>query len=526
MSATAPALDPRRWQALVFIAMAQLLVNLDHTIINIALPSAQTDLGISDGNRQWAITAYALAFGGLLLFGGRIADLWGRRRTFVTGLVGFAAASVLGGAATEQWMLYSARALQGTFAALLAPAALSLLAVLFTDAAERGKAFGIYAAVSGSGAAIGLLLGGALTDYLNWRWSLYVLIPFALVAAAGAVLTIREPAEGRNRSPLDVPGTILSTVGLVALVYGFAHAEESGWGDARTLGLLAGALVLLVAFVVLESKVRHPLLPLRVLTDRNRGGAFLALGLAIIALFGIFLFLTYYLQVVKAYSPVTTGLAFLPLSVGLIAGSTQIGARLLPRVAPRALMVPGLLAAAVGLLLLTQIDVDSSYATLVLPGQLLFGLGLGATMIPAISLATVGVRPSDAGVASAMVNTSQQIGGAIGTALLNTIAASVTGTYVASHAAGAADAGRVQLDGMVSGFTTAFWWSAGIVLVAALLVAVCVTAGPLGGPPAAEGPGDGDGADAGAGDSAGAGAGAEGSAAAGGAPRPAPVSGA
>lgn len=486
MSATASALDPRRWKALVFIAMAQLLVNLDHTIINIALPSAQTDLGISDGNRQWAITAYALAFGGLLLFGGRIADLWGRRRTFVAGLAGFAAASVLGGAATEQWMLYTARALQGTFAAFLAPAALSLLAVLFTDAAERAKAFGIYAAVSGSGAAIGLLLGGALTDYLNWRWSLYVLIPFALVAAAGALLTIREPADGRNRAPLDVPGTVLSTVGLVALVYGFAHAEESGWGDARTIGLLVGSLVLLVAFVVLESKVRAPLLPLRVLTDRNRGGAFLALGLAIIALFGIFLFLTYYLQVVKDYSPVMTGLAFLPLSVGLIAGSTQIGARLLPRVAPRMLMVPGLLVSAVGLLLLTRIDVDSSYAALVLPGQLLFGLGLGATMIPAISLATVGVAPSDAGVASAMVNTSQQIGGAIGTALLNTIAASVTGAYVASHASGA----RVRLEGMVSGFTTAFWWSAGIVLVAAALVALCVTVGPLGGPEAAQDPAD------------------------------------
>ncbi|MEU6112298.1 MFS transporter [Streptomyces albidoflavus] len=478
-AATTPTTDPKRWKALIFIAMAQLLVNLDHTIVNIALPSAQTELGISDGNRQWVITAYALAFGGLLLFGGRIADLWGRRITFVTGLAGFAAASVLGGAATEQWMLYTARALQGVFAALLAPAALSLLALLFTEAAERAKAFGIYAAVSGSGAAIGLLLGGVTTDYLNWRWSLFILIPFALVAAAGALLTIREPGAASERAPLDVPGTVLSVLGLISLVYGFSSAESNGWTDPTTLGMLAAALVLLVAFVAVEARVAHPLLPLRVITDRNRGGAFLALGLAIIGLFGIFLFLTYYLQVVKGFSPVLTGLAFLPLSVGLIAGSTQIGAKLLPRVAPRALMVPGLVASAAGVLLLTQLEADSSYPLLVLPAQLLFGLGLGTTMIPAISLATVGVRPADAGVASAMVNTSQQVGGAIGTALLNTIAASATASYLATHSGPAAEA---ELAAMVDGFTAAFWWSTGIVLVAAALVALCVTVGPLGGP--------------------------------------------
>ncbi|MEU2438921.1 MFS transporter [Streptomyces rubradiris] len=472
--------DPRRWKALAFIAMAQLLVNLDTTIVNIALPSAQADLGISDGNRQWIVTAYALTFGGLLLLGGRIADLWGRRRTFLTGLIGFAAASVLGGAAGDQVLLFAARALQGAFGALLAPAALSLLAVLFTDPQERGKAFGLYAAISGSGAAIGLLLGGVLTEYLDWRWTLYVLAPVALLAAAGAAAVIREPAGARNRSPLDLPGAVLSTLGLAGLVYGVTRAESHGWDDTTTIALLAGAVVVLVLFVVLQAKAKAPLLPLRVVTDRNRGGAFLSLGLAIIGLFGLFLFLTYYLQVVKGYSAVLTGVAFLPLTVGLMAGSTQIGARLLPRVPPRLIMGPGFLLAALGLLLLTQLETDSSYALFVLPGQLLFGLGLGTAMIPAISLATIGVRPGDAGVASAMVNTAQQIGGAIGTALLNTIAAGVTAAYVDAHAGEEAALSA----GMVDGFTTAFWWSVGILLVAAVVVLAAVNARAPGGPEA------------------------------------------
>ncbi len=287
---TALTPDPGRWKALVFIALAQLMVVLDATIVNIALPSAQQDLGISDGNRQWVITAYALAFGGLLLFGGRIADLWGRKRTFIVGLAGFAAASALGGAATGEAMMLGARALQGAFGALLAPAALSLLAVTFTDAKERAKAFGIYGAIAGGGGAVGLILGGFLTEYLNWRWTFFVNIPFAVVAAVGAYLVVREPADGRNRSPLDVPGVILSTLGLVALVYGFTRAESEGWSDAGTIGLFVGSAVLLLAFVVTESRVKSPLLPLRVLADRNRGGVYLSLGLAVIAMFGLFLF--------------------------------------------------------------------------------------------------------------------------------------------------------------------------------------------------------------------------------------------
>ncbi|MEU9283142.1 MFS transporter [Streptomyces sp. NPDC048275] len=478
--ATPDTANANRWKALVFIALAQLMVVLDATIVNIALPSAQQDLGISDGNRQWVITAYALAFGGLLLFGGRIADLWGRKRTFVTGLIGFAGASALGGAATNEAMLLGSRALQGAFGALLAPAALSLLAVMFTDAKERAKAFGIYGAIAGGGGAVGLILGGFLTEYLNWRWTFFVNIPFAIVAAAGAYFVIREPAGSRNRSPLDIPGVVLSTLGLVSLVYGFTRAESDGWGNSMTIGLFVASALLLAAFVLVESKVKAPLLPLRVITDRNRGGVYLSLGLAIIAMFGLFLFLTYYLQIIKGFTPVKTGFAFLPMIVGMITGSTQIGARLMTRVAPRLLMGPGFLAAAVGMLLLTQLEIDSSYAGLILPAMLLLGLGMGTAFMPAMSLATFGVEPRDSGVASAMVNTSQQVGGAIGTALLNTIAASATTSYIEDHVAGATSASQrqlVQAQGMVQGYTSAIWFAVGILVVAALIAVTLINTG-------------------------------------------------
>ncbi|MFJ7630462.1 MFS transporter [Streptomyces sp. NPDC097595] len=470
--------DPSRWKALAFIALAQLMVVLDATIVNIALPHAQTALGITDANKQWVITAYALAFGGLLLFGGRIADLWGRKRTFVVGLIGFALASALGGAAQNQGMLFGSRALQGVFGALLAPAALSLLAVMFTDAKERAKAFGIYGAIAGGGGAVGLILGGFLTQTLNWRWTFFVNIPFAIVAAAGAYFVIREPAGSRNRSPLDIPGVVLSALGLVSLVYGFTRAESAGWSDALTVGSFVAAGVLLLSFVLTEAKVKSPLLPLRVVMDRNRGGVYMSLGLAVIAMFGLFLFLTYYLQVVKGYSPIKTGFAFMPMIAGMITGSTQIGARLMTRVPARKLMGPGFLTAAVGMLLLTQLDIDSSYAAVILPGQLLLGLGMGTAFMPAMSLATHGVEPRDAGVASAMVNTSQQVGGAIGTALLNTIAASAATAYATSHAAlGAKNPELLKLQSMVHGFTGAIWWAVGILVVAAAIALTFVNAG-------------------------------------------------
>ncbi|MEU5440101.1 MFS transporter [Streptomyces griseofuscus] len=476
----APSGDANRWKALVFIALAQLMVVLDSTIVNIALPSAQKDLGISDGNRQWVVTAYALAFGGLLLFGGRIADKWGRRRAFLTGLIGFALASALGGLAVSGPMMFGARALQGVFGALLAPAALSLLAVMFTDAKERAKAFGIYGAIAGGGGAVGLILGGFLTEYLDWRWTFFVNVPFAIVAALGATLVIREPEGGRNRAPLDIPGVLLSTLGLVALVYGFTRAESNGWGDALTISMFVASAVLLLSFVLVESRVKAPLLPLRVVRDRNRGGIYLSLGLAIIGMFGLFLFLTYYLQIVQGYSPVKTGFAFLPMVAGMITGSTQIGARLMTRVRARFLMGPGFLVAGLGMLLLTQLEIGSSYTTLLLPAMVLLGLGMGTAFMPAMSLATTGVEPRDAGVASAMVNTSQQVGGAIGTALLNTIAASAKSSYLKDHIAGATTKPQQQLVGlqsMVHGYSTAIAFAVGILAVAALIAFTFVNAG-------------------------------------------------
>lgn len=476
MSETAHA---QRWKALAFIAIAQLMVVLDGTIVNIALPTAQADLGISDANKQWVITAYALVFGGLLLFGGRIADMWGRRRTFITGLIGFAAASALGGAAANEAVLFGARALQGAFGALLAPAALSLLAVMFTEPKERAKAFGIFGAIAGGGGAVGLILGGALTEYLNWRWTFFVNIPFAAVAVFGALRVIREPAGSRNNSSLDIPGALLATSGLVSLVYGFTVAESDGWGAGKTIGLFVAAVVLLASFLFVESRVKAPLLPLRVVTDRNRGGVYLSLGLAIIAMFGLFLFLGYYLQVVQGFSALKTGFAFLPMIAGMITGSTQIGARLMNRVRPRLLMTPGFLLAALGMLILTQLEVGSSYAGLILPAEILLGLGMGTAFMPAMSLATHGVQPRDAGVASAMVNTSQQVGGAIGTAMLNTIAASATTAWIAGHAAESRTLGKQGFinAAAVHGYSTAIWWAAGILAVSAIIAFTFITAG-------------------------------------------------
>ena len=466
--------DPRRWKALLFIAIAQLMVILDATIVNIALPSVQADLGITDGNRQWVITAYALAFGGLLLLGGRIADTWGRKRTFLTGLVGFAAASAIGGAAVNEAMLYLSRGLQGAFGALLAPAALSLLAVTFTNPKERAQAFGIFGAIAGGGAAVGLTLGGVLTEYADWRWVFFVNIPIAAVAVVGGMAEIRDHG-GRNRSPLDIPGALLGTAGLVALVYGFTRAESHGWTEGWTLAMFVATAVLLASFVVTERKVSAALLPLRVVLDRNRGGAYLTMALMMIAMFALFLFLTYYMQVVQDYSAMRAGVAFLPMVGGMLIGSTQIGARLVTRIPARMLMGPGLLTAAAGMLILTQLQIDSSYL-LILPALVLLGIGMGTTFMPAMSVAVHGVEARDTGIASAMLNTSQQVGGAIGIALLNTIAAGATTAYLAANAASGAPE-LVQLEGLVHGFTTAIWWAVGVLLLAAAVAVTLVNAG-------------------------------------------------
>jgi EmrB/QacA subfamily drug resistance transporter len=467
--------DNRRWWALVVIALAQLMVVLDMTIVNIALPSAQADLGMSDGNRQWVITAYTLAFGGLLVHGGRVADLVGRRNTFVVGLLGFAAASALGGAAAGQGMLFGARALQGVFAALLAPSALSLLATTFTDPKDRGKAFGIFGAIIGAGAAVGLLAGGFLTQYLNWRWCLYVNIPIALVAFFGA-LALLAPGERHPDARLDVPGALLGSAGMLSLVYGFSEAESRGWRDGLVVGLLVAGVVLLAVFGWWQTRARVPLLPMSVVRDRQRIGAFLTVLLTTIGMFGVFLFLTYYMQGVLGYSPVKTGLAYLPITVGMITGSTQVAARLLNRVPPRTLMVPGLLLAAGALAIIAQVGTEPAYASHVLPAMLMLGLGMGTAMMTSVSLATGSVAPRDSGAASATFNTAQQVGGSIGTALLNTIAASVTARYLTAHAGPGVNRRALQAEATVHGFNVATWWAMGALLLAALIAGVVVNA--------------------------------------------------
>jgi EmrB/QacA subfamily drug resistance transporter len=474
-SAGADDESARRWLILGVVCLGQLMVVLDATVVNIALPTAQHDLAFSNADRQWVVTAYSLAFGGLLLLGGRLSDLFGRKRMLIIGMVGFAAASALGGAAVGFGMLLAGRAIQGAFGAMLAPAALSTLTVTFTNPAERGKAFGVYGAIAGAGGAVGLLLGGVLTEYLSWRWCLYVNVVFSLVAVTAAVRLLRnQPGDPGVR--LDPPGTVLVVAGLICVVYGLSEAETKGWGAPLTIALLVAGVVLLVAFVLVERRVAHPLLPLRIVLNRFRGGAYLAIGLSGTGMFGIFLFLTYYLQLILRYSPVTTGLAFLPMIAALIASSTTSSGVLMPRLGPRILVPTGLVIAAGGLVILaTQLSVTASYLASILPALLVVGVGLGVVFGCALNTATYGAAPADAGVASAMVNTCQQVGGSVGTALLNTIAASALASYLLVHGhSPAATAGAA-----VHSYVVAFWVSAAIFVAAAVVSGLVLRPGVL-----------------------------------------------
>jgi EmrB/QacA subfamily drug resistance transporter len=467
-TSSTPAPDPRRYWSLAVIAIAQLMIVLDASVVVVALPSAQRALHISLADRQWVMSAYTLAFGSLLLLGGRIADYLGRRRMFIVGLIGFGAASALGGLAQNPAMLFGARALQGAFAAVMAPAALSLLTVTFTEARERARAFGVYGAIAGGGAAIGLVLGGTLTQLASWRWTLLINVPIALIAAVAASRFIRE-SRVHVRSGYDIPGAIAVTSGLFLLVYGFTTAGTDGWGAGLTVTLLVGAALALGSFIAIELRSAHPLLPMRVVLDRNRGGSFLASLLVGSAMLGTFLFLTYFMQGTLGYSALKTGFAFLPFSFGIIAGA-GVASRLLPRVGPRRLIVVGLVLASGGLLWFTGLSVGSTFVANVLPSEILVSLGMGMAFVSLSNTALVGVDPSDAGVASALVNATQQVGGALGTALLNTVAATAATTYLAHHVL---SGGTVQ-KAAVHGYTTAFSISAGLLLLAALTAGLLI----------------------------------------------------
>jgi EmrB/QacA subfamily drug resistance transporter len=470
----------RRWLVLGVIALAQLMVVLDLTIMNIALPSAQRALHFTTVDRQWVVTAYTLAFGSLLLLGGRLADLLGRKTTFLIGLVGFAGVSAIGGASVNFPMLLIARACQGAFAALLVPSALSLLTTTFTEQKDRGKAFGIYGAIAGAGGALGLLLGGALTEYLSWRWTLYVNLIFAAIAfIGGASLLKRQPSPVKPR--LDVPGVFLVSGALFCLVYGFSNAASHNWHAPSTWGFLVAGVVLGVAFALWQGRAAHPLLPPRVVLDRNRGGAYLSMFIAAAGLFGTFLFLTYYLQQGLGYSPLVTGVAFLPISGGLILAANLSTIVLMPRVGPRPLVAVGMTAAAGGAAWLAQLGPHTGYGAGVLGPLILSGVGLGLVIAPAINTGTFGVGPQDAGVASATVTVGQQLGASVGTSLLNTIFASAITSYIAAHLAAARLLGRPALTGLAlaHGYDTAFWWTAGIFAVGAVVGGLLLRSGPL-----------------------------------------------
>jgi EmrB/QacA subfamily drug resistance transporter len=475
--------DPRRWLILGTVSLAQLMVVLDIAIMNIALPSAQRALGFSTADRQWVLTAYALAFGSLLLFGGRLGDLLGRKIMFLAGALGFAVASAVGGAATSFGMLVGARATQGAFGALLAPAALSILSTTFSDPKERGRAFGVYGAIVGAGGAIGLVLGGILTEYLSWRWCLYVNLFFAGLAVLGGVLLLARQRT-RTRPGLDLPGAALVSASMFSLVYGFSNAASHSWSTPSTYGFLAAGVALLAGFGFWQARAASPLLPPRVVLDRNRGGAYLAVLIVGVGMFGIFLFLTYYMQQTLGYSPVVSGVAFLPVIAMVVLAANLSNVVLLPRFGPRPLVTAGMLLAAASLVWLTRIGMHSSYATAVLGPLMVAGLGFGFTIAPSMNTGTFGVAPQDAGVASATLNTGQQVGGSVGTSLLNTIFASAVAQYLASHLNPATvvhghPAPSLTQMSLIHGYTTGFWVAAAIFGGGALICGTLLRSGPL-----------------------------------------------
>lgn len=451
----------RRWWALAILTLSQLMVVLDVTIVNIALPSAQTELGFADEGRHWLVTGYALAFGSLLLIGGRLSDYFGRWRMLVIGLVGFALASALGGFADGLPALLSARVLQGAFGALLAPAALSLVSTTFEDRRSRLRAFAVFGAVSSAGGAVGLLLGGLLTEYLSWRWCMWVNLPIAVVALAGMWLIRKQPVLERTR--LDLPGAATSVLGMVALVFGLAMAEHNGWGSIATLGPLLAGVILIAVFVLIERRAAHPLLPLRVILDRNRGAANLVGLLVNGGLFAVFLFSTYYLTEGLGYSPLQTGLSFIPVVAGIIVTSTLAGSAVAARFGPRSVITTGSVIAALGLVWQTTAGLDSAFVPDLLPGLTLYGLGLGLVFGRLQEAATARAERRDVGVASAMINASQEVGGAAGTALVSSLAAAAAAAFVAT----APQSATLSASATVESYQAALWAAFALYVVAA-----------------------------------------------------------
>ena len=487
--ATAGGGNRRLGLALLVIATAQLMVVLDATIVNVALPHVQRALGFSGTGLEWVVNAYAVTFGGLLLLGGRAGDILGRRRVFVFGLLLFSAASLLGGFATSQWWLLTARAVQGVGGAVIAPTALALITTNFPEGGERNRAFSVYAAMAGAGSAVGLLLGGILTTYVSWRWCFFVNVPIGIVVAAAAPRVLAESPRRPGR--IDVAGAVTGTGGVALLVYGLSKAATgadgiSHWGDAQVLASLAASVVLLVSFVLIEMRSSRPLLPMRVLADRNRSGAYLIMLCVATGLFGLFFFLTLFIQTVLGYSAIRAGIAYLPFAVGVVIASA-LASQLVPRIGPRPLIVAGSAMVAGGMFWFSRLTEHAGYASHLLGPQLVSSFGLGLVFVPLALVALHNVAEQDSGVASSLLNTAQQVGGAIGLALLGTVAwtavANSVRTQVAHAAAAAAKAGQplpkpgtpppasIYDHALTVGFSRAFVVAAGIGLLA-LLIAI------------------------------------------------------
>ena len=454
-----PQIKRRLGPALVVIATAQLMLVLDGTIVNVALPSIQKSLGLAVSDLNWVITAYALTFGGLLLAGGRAGDLFGRRRVFRIGLMLFTLASLFGGFATGATTLIVARALQGAGAAIAAPNALALLTTTFPAGPARNKALGVYGSMAGLGSVIGLLLGGALTEYLSWRWILFVNIPIAVAVLLGSTVLV----EGeRDHGRIDLPGAITATFGLGSLVYAINRATAHGWGDGVTLAFLTAAAVLIGAFLVIQPRSPAAMLPPRILADRVRAGANVLMLLVGAGMFATFYFLTLYMQVVKGYSPMQAGLAYLPFALGVGVAAGGIGPRLLERTSERTVTVIGLALSIAGMAWLTLLRPGTNPITVLLPAQLIAGLGIGLTFTTVTILAVRGLAPNDTGIAAGLINTGLQVGGALGLATLSAIATSVTASQ--PH-------GTALTSALTHGYTAGLL-GGGLLYLAALIVVV------------------------------------------------------
>jgi EmrB/QacA subfamily drug resistance transporter len=468
--------------ALALICMAQLMVVLDGTIVNIALPHIQNDLGFSNATLPWVVNAYALAFGGLLLLGGRIGDILGRRKVFIFGVVLFGLASFVGGIAQTEGVLLASRILQGVAAAAASPNALALITTTFPAGKERNRAMGVYAAMSGAGAAVGLILGGALTE-ASWRWTFFINTPIGLIVAVLAFRFLGESA--RQTGKFDLPGAITGTAGLTGLVYGLTHAATEGWSDPVTLAFVLGGLTLIGIFLGIEARSRHALMPFRILANRTRGVSFFVMLVVGAAMFSMFYFLGIFVQNVMGYSAIKTGFAFLPFSVGIVAAA-QVASTLVARIDPRWIAGVGSVLVASGMFGFSRLDVDSTYLTHLLPFILLLSFGMGLIFVPITLTAVSGVKHEDSGVGSAVLNTVQQIGGAVGLALLGTISTGAIKDKFAELAPGlqkAAESGQSpdqlkQLQGKFTavatthGFTRAFLWSTFLMLCAAVVTFV------------------------------------------------------